>query len=265
MTARLTFFAIVAFWLTMNGLLWRAEFGAHGSDTPVPVALVWKKILTAPDASSLSVYQNTERMGYCEFSTGVGQEMAAVDDAQVPTEGLAKRAGYQVHLAGNVALGEFTNRLKFDGYVKFSNQHQWSEVNLKITSHQTVVAIHSIATNQILHLKITSEDTVVERNLTFADLRNPNTLLRAFVGNLADPLLGALELPNLAAVSTVPNLAWSARRMRVKIGSESVPIYRLETSVLGRNLTVDVSTLGEVLRVQLPGDISARIDGWSHP
>jgi ABC-type sulfate/molybdate transport systems ATPase subunit len=35
MPARLTFFAIVVFWLTMNGLLWRAEFGSHGGETPV--------------------------------------------------------------------------------------------------------------------------------------------------------------------------------------------------------------------------------------
>ncbi len=87
MPARLTFLAIAAFWLTMNVLLWRAEFGAHGGDTPVPVELVWRKILTAPDASSLSVYQNGDRMGYCEFSTSVGQQMAAVDADKPPPEG----------------------------------------------------------------------------------------------------------------------------------------------------------------------------------
>ena len=72
MCARLTFLGITAFWVTMNVLLWRVEFGARGGDTPVPAHLVWHKILTAPDASSLSVYQKGERMGYCEFSTGRG-------------------------------------------------------------------------------------------------------------------------------------------------------------------------------------------------
>ena len=49
MTARLTFLGIVAFWLTMNVLLWRAEFGAHGGDTPVPVQLVYPESrLVAP-------------------------------------------------------------------------------------------------------------------------------------------------------------------------------------------------------------------------
>src|SRR5450756_2544250 len=125
MTARLTFCGIAAFWVTMNILLWRTEYGVRGGDTPVPFELVWRKILTAPDASSLSVYQNRDRMGYAEFSTSVGQSMAALDEDKLPPEGLIKRAGYQVHLAGNVALGDFTNRLKFDGRVMFTSARQW--------------------------------------------------------------------------------------------------------------------------------------------
>ena len=56
MSARLTFFAIAAFWLTMNVLLWQAEYGSHGGEMDVPPQIVWRKILTAPDASSLTVY-----------------------------------------------------------------------------------------------------------------------------------------------------------------------------------------------------------------
>ena len=262
MTARLTFLAIAAFWLTMNGLLWRSEFGAHGGDTPVPVALVWHKILTAPDASSLSVYQNGERMGYCEFSTGVGREMADVSDDQLPPEDLVKRAGYQIHLAGNVALGDFTNRLKFDGQVQFSARHEWRELDLKIISRPLVVQIHSLATNQSVHLKITGDGVMLERDLPFADLQNPGTLLRDFAGDFAGTLPGGLELPDFPAAAPALKLAWTARRTRVKIGAENVPIYRLETSVLGHPITVDASTLGEVLRVELPGNLSARIDEW---
>ncbi|HEV2693745.1 MAG TPA: hypothetical protein VG347_12710, partial [Verrucomicrobiae bacterium] len=88
MTARLTFAGIAVFWVTMNILLWRMEYGTRGGDTPVPFELVWRKILTAPDASSLSVYQRSERMGYAEFSTSVGQSMAALDEDKPPPEGL---------------------------------------------------------------------------------------------------------------------------------------------------------------------------------
>jgi hypothetical protein len=266
MTARLTFLAIVAFWLTMNAALWRTEFGARGGDTPVPLQLVWRKILTAPYASSLSVYQNGDRMGYCEFSTGVGQQMATFDEDKPPPEGFGTRAGYQIHLAGNVALGDFTNRLKFDGRVQFSTAHQWQELNLKITSRLAVVEIHSLATNQFAHVKFSNDrTTVLERDFTFADLQNPGAIIRVLTGNLADGWFGGFELPELVPAATAEKISWDARRTRVKIGTEAVPVYRLETSVLGHSVTVDVSTLGEILRVELPGAITARIDEWSKP
>ena len=265
MPARLTFFAIAAFWLTMNVLLWRAEYGSHSGETPVPLELVWRKILTAPDASSLSVYQNGDRTGYCEMSTSVGQEMAAVDADRPPPESLARRAGYQIHLAGNIALGDFTNRFKFDGRLNFSPAREWREIELKISSHQTVVEIHSLATKNLVHLKISSAGEVVEKNLTFAELQNPNTLLRALAGNFADTLFSMMDLPDVASASTAQKLEWRASRTRVKIGTEAVPVYRIETDFLGHPVLMDVSTLGEILRVELPGNISARIDEWTKP
>lgn len=265
MPARLTFLGIVAFWVTMNVLLWRTEFGARGGDTPVPVPLVWRKILTAPDASSLSVYQVGDRMGYCEFSTGVGQQMATFDEDKPPPEGFSTRGGYQLHVAGNVALGDFTNRLKFDGRVQFTPAHQWREVTLKITSRLAIIEIHSLATNQAAHVKFSNDGTpVLERDFTFADAQNPGTLLRALTGNITDGWFGGLDLPELVPAAG-QNIQWEARRTRVRIGTESVPVYRLETSVLGHPVVVDVSTLGEILHVELPGGISARIDEWGKP
>ena len=45
---------------------------------------------------------------------------------------------------------------------------------------------------------------------------------------------------------------------------EAVPVYRIETSLLDHAVRVDISTLGEILRVELPGDISAHIDEWNN-
>ena len=85
MIPRITFLLIAAFWVAMNVLLWRAEYGSHGAGVRVPVDLVWRKILTAPDISSLTVFQEGQRTGFCEFSTSVEQEMAALDeDKPVP-------------------------------------------------------------------------------------------------------------------------------------------------------------------------------------
>lgn len=265
MTPRLTFLAIAAFWVTMNGLLWREEFGPHADATPVPFDLVWKKILTAPDASSLTIYQGRTRMGYCEFSTSVGQQLAELDDDQLPPAGLATRAGYQVHLTGNFALGAFTNQIKFTGQLRFDHQRQWRELHLKIMTRPTTMEIHSLAAKQLLHLKITADGAVVERDLTFAELQNPNTLLRTFLGDAGDTFPGGMELPPLAPAAAAQKIVWHASRTCVRLGTESVPVYRLATGALGYTVTADVSTLGEILRVELPGNLSARIDGWNQP
>jgi hypothetical protein len=266
MSARLVFLGIVAFWLTMNVLLWRVEYGIRGGDTPVPMQLVWRKILTAPDASSLSVYQQGERMGYCEFSTGVGQQMATFDEGKPPPEGFSTRPGYQLHVAGNVSLGDFTNRLKFDARMRFDRFRQWEEVNLRITSRIAVFDIHSLATNQTAHIKLSNDGTpLLERDVAFTDLQDPGAILRVLTGTSFGDFLNGFDASEVLPGAAAQKIEWDARRTRVKIGTEAVPVYRLETSVLGHPVTVDVSTLGEILCVQLPGDISARIDEWGKP
>ena len=264
MTARLTFLAIAAFWITMNVLLWRAECGSTGSDMPVPAELVWRKILTAPEGSSLSVYQNGDRMGYCEFFTSIGQQLAALDENKLPAEGFAASAGNQIHLVGNVALGDFTNRIKFDGRMQFSAGRQWRELSLKIASRLAVVEIHSLATNRVVHVKISNSGaTLFEHDLAFAELENPSAIVRMFAGGFADAWPGMVDWP--APGAAAQQIRWAARLIRVKIGSEAVPVFRVETRVLDWPVVMDVSTLGEILRVELPGGLVAQIDEWKRP
>lgn len=265
MSARITFLAIAVFWVTMNVLLWRAEFGSHADETPVPVQLVWRKILTAPDASSLSVYQSGERSGYCEVSTGVGQEMAALDTDKLPPEGLAKRAGYEIKLAGNLAFGDFTNRIKFSGNVQFRNAREWRHVYLKISTRTAIVEVESQATNQVVHFRLTTASDQMERVFTFAELQNPTTVVRGFLGHFADALVGVLDLPDFSNFNPQQGMEWTACRTRVKMGAEDVTVYRLESSLLGHPIIVDVSTLGEILQVRLPDDVVAQVDEWVKP
>ena len=265
MNSRVTFFFVAAFWITMNGLLWHVEYGARGSGVAVPVDLVWRKILTAPDASSMNIYQDGERSGFCEFSTSVEMEMAKLDENSPPPEGLVARAGYSIHLNGNTSLGDFTNRVRFDARLQFSAKREWRELNLKISSRAATVEIHSLATNQSVHLKISSDGGTFEHDLAFDDLRDPSALLRAFTGNFGGGFFGALELPVLPPASTgiAQNIRWEAHRARLKLGREPVSAYRLETQVLGRPVVIYASTLGEILRVELPGGITATLDEWS--
>lgn len=267
MISRILFIFIVVFWVAMNLLLWRTEYGSHGGGTVVPVALVWRKILTAPDASSLTIFQSGQRTGFCEFSTSVEQEMAQLDEDKPPPEGLVARAGYQIRINGNMSLGDFTNRLRFDGRLQFFSSRQWRELNLKASTHEFTATIHSVATNQTVALEIKTDGATILHVFTFADLQNPNTLIRALAGNSGDDFFGGFAWPALpqGAPALAANLQWEARRDRLMIGHEAVPVYCLKTHLLEYHVAIYVSTLGEILRVELPGGVIATLDEWSKP
>ena len=267
MITRLALIAFAVFWITMNYLLWRMEYGSQPSDSEVPVGLVWRKILTAPDASSLSIYQDGERSGFCEFSTSVETEMARFDADKPPTESFTARAGYQIRINGNTSLGDFTNRLRFDGRLSFDSHRQWREFSLKLSTHVATVDIHSAATNQMVELKINNEGLVYRRKIPLADLHNPNVLLREFAGDFGGGLLSALDLPLLpqGTAELAKPVEWQAHRDRLKAGTEPVAVYRLETHVLEYSVVIYASTLGEILRVELPDGLVATLDEWTKP
>jgi hypothetical protein len=262
MIPRVTFLSIAAFWVAMNLLLWRSEYGSRGSGIPVPVDLVWRKILTAPDTSSLTVCQDGQKTGFCEFSTSVEQAMAVLDEDKPPPEGIVARAGYQIRFDGNVSVGEYANRFTFDGRIQFSSSRAWRELNLKLSAHGVVVEIRSAATNQTVHLKITGDGAVTERDFSFADLQNPNTLLHTFAGDFGGGLLSDLDLPAVPQTSAAlaGSLRWEAHHDRLMVGREPVSAYRLETRVLDHPIVIYASTLGEILRVELPGGVTAVLD-----
>ena len=266
MIPRIAFVLIAAFWIAMNILLWRAEYVHGGTGIRVPMALVWQKILTAPDISSLTVFQDGDRIGFCEFSTSVEQEMATLDEGKPVPEGVNTHAVHQIRFNGNVGLGDFTNRLTFNGTVEFTRQRAWRELNLKVTSHYATIEIHSVAAEGTFHLIITSDDISTERVFSFHDLENPNGLLHAFAGSPGSSWFEGLDLPVMSVTPgrLAQNIHWEAHLDRLIIGRESVPAYRLEAHVLGRPVVIYVSTLGEILHVDLPGGLTAAFDQFGN-
>ena len=260
MISRILFLLIAAFWTAMNVLLWRAEYGGRGSGISVPVDLVWRKILTAPDASSLTVYQNGEKTGFCEFATSIEQAMAGLDEDRPPPEGIIKQAGYQIRFDGNVSVGDFTNRLTFNGRIQFSSSRVWRELNLKLTSHADAVEIYSVATNQTIHLKVTSDGTAI-------DTRSPSPICK-IPTRCCGRLPGMVRPPagRTGFVSRFANLPLPDRRS--SMGGAPRPFagwprpvsaYRLETRILDRPCHL-CQHLGEILRVELPGGTTALLD-----
>lgn len=267
MATRLLLFFLFGVCVTMNVLVWRAEYGAHENDFPVPEKLVWRKIMTAPEASSLNVFQDGKRTGFCEFSTSIGQEMAQMDETKPPPEGFINHAGYEIHINGNASLGDFTNRLKFDGHLEFAPNRAWRSLSLRVLMRGLIIEIQSQATNQTVQVSILHDNETSRHTLAFAELQDPNRLLRELAGDWAGglgSLLVGMDLPMLPAASggLAEGIHWQATRSRVSFGTEYVPVYRLETKVLDRPVVIIASILGEILRVELPGNVEASLDEW---
>ena len=256
---RLYFPLIVLFWVVMNVLLWRAEFGGgNEAASSVSSEVVWQKILTAPDDSTLEISLNGKRVGYCRWVANVGEELATgkiASEDYVP-EGMIRQLGhYTIDLEGNVLLGEPASRMRFNLHLQFATNHVWRRMVLRVTSRPTAWEIRTVAEEETLSLKYEDPSSQWSRTFTYAELRHPRQLLEEFGGPLPLALLGpAAGLERQYSLSL--GLQWSARNDWLNIGHAQVRVYRLQARLLDRyQIVVLVSRVGEILRVELPNGL----------
>ena len=117
MPTRVTFAAICLFFVTMNVLLWRAEFAGQDRGSALPVGVVWEKILSAPDDSMLEVMHKGQKLGSFRWSATAG-ETTATGKAQkleeLPDGQIRKISGYTIEIAdGMLFIDDKARRLRF--------------------------------------------------------------------------------------------------------------------------------------------------------
>jgi hypothetical protein len=262
MLMRAALIALAVFWLAMNVLLWRSEFGPRNPvGSVVPVEAVWEKVLTAPDDSALEIVHHGKKIGFCHWAANLGQEQATGKTAteDVLPEGLVERlTSYRIDFEGTVEVSDLPHRLRFDLNAKFTTNHLWQELHLRVSLRPKVWELHTVAAEQVLRLKGEDGEGQFERVFRFADLQNPQALLQEFADPMSLALLSAAGLP--ASSGNVPapalGLTWEARNDWLKIGHAPVRVYRLRARLLDRfQVAVFVSRVGEILRVELPDDL----------
>jgi len=252
-----TFFLITAFWVVMNVLLWRSEFGgARHIGNSVPSEVVWQKILTAPDDSALEVLMHGKKVGFCRWVANVGEEVSAGKVATDELEGMVKRlTGYTLSLEGNFLLPEDGGRFRFEFMGKFGTNQTWQDLSLKTILRPTILELHARARDQTVELKESDGNSQWQHTLKISDLQNPQKVL----GDLGIPgvagLLGPLGL-SVAKSNYSLGLNWTAEHDFLKVGHSQVRVYRLHATLLDRYQVVAwISLVGEVLRVELPNEI----------
>ncbi len=270
MFSRITLVLITAFWLSMNFLLWRSEFGSTNHvGAKVPVAVVWQKILTAPDPSRLQISHHGKEIGYCDWSTVIGQELspAKILSDGIPLDAPAQKMnGYRIDFDGNVSLPVAPNRLRFKVNASFNASHEWQEFNALFNMRPDIWTLHSKAAEQSLHLRVEGGDEASEHVYKFSDLENPRFLIQEFQLPVPPQFFDALGGPSSggSAVTVSPGIVWEARKDWVTIGHTAVHAYRLQARIFDRfMIIIMVSEVGEILRVELPDEWNIVNDQFS--
>jgi hypothetical protein len=260
MLNRVLLLAFTLFWAVMLGLLLRAEFGAQSrGGVPVPVEVVWEKLLKAPDVSHLEIRQHGKRIGSCKWSADVGEvltieQLEAFD--RTPAGQVRQISGYALDFSGSVTLGEERTLYRFDFDLQCATNNQWETLQLRLTHRPRVVEIRSAASEQTVTLRIEDDGSEWERAFRLDQLRDPRRLVRAFGGPWLAEWYAALVPDELEGGGLSVGLEWQAATDWLRVGGSRISAYRLEARLLDRyGIRVLVSRAGEILRVELPEDI----------
>jgi hypothetical protein len=259
------FAAITAFWLVMNVMLWRSQSSAHNPlGGAVPVKLVWDKILTAPDNSSLDIYDHDKKTGFCQWTVNGGSATEALNrtlaDDYAPDGLTPEPSGYGLTVDGNVGIF-VTNRVRYEMQLRLSTNETWQDFRLDARLRDDSWELHAMAASQKVVIKVNTADGSWQNTLKFSDFDHPETLLAA----LGYPdVVGPMGLPLPSVSQAAANVRWQAHEDWMQFGHSRVQVYRLETSILGQPLRLFISRAGEILWVDGPVQITLRSEAFGH-
>jgi hypothetical protein len=261
MLPRLAFLVIAAFWVTMNVLLWRAEFRSGSRlGAAVPAEVVWQKVLTSPDNSSLDVYHRGKKVGFCRWACNVGEGISAGKTASedtLPEDMVRRLSHYTIDFEGSTAVPGQSNRLGFSLHLRLATNNAWQAVNFRVNLRPYVFSIRSEAAAETVRLQFDDGADVWRQTFRFAEMRDPAKLAQQFGGPLAAGLLRSVALPGLHSRTNLSlGVNWEARQGSMQFGSAKIRAYQLRAGLFDRyEVIVLVSPVGEILRAEFP-------DGW---
>ena len=247
--------AIAAFWLTMNVLLWRAEFGS-GRQTiaDVPLDTVMERVLTAADPSTLRFRHHREELGILRWMPSVIE--AAPSTNELTPEGMIQTVGgYHIDVDLNLSGESPDRRWRLLGQIDLSTNRTWREFHLRLIQRPVAWEITAKEGDDQVTVRFEDGRTAhFEQRFPARDLRQ----LPALFGSYLHLLPGGLSPESLPLDNPHPGgLAWQARNDLMTIGRHRVRVFRVSAQLLQRyEITAFFSRAGELLRVNLPDHYS---------
>jgi hypothetical protein len=250
----------------MNYLLWRSQAGGHSAfGSALPAQAVWDKILAAPDNSDLNIYDHEVKTGFGHWSAGMADSpllSSRILAAEYrPGGGEQQPASYALNFEGSL-LYKGSNHVRFQIAFALDTNKVWQDFRFRATMRSRSWDVHAMAPGQKINLKVIEGDSTLDKTWTFAELRDPQALFGEVGGAFALGVLGMDQsLPGVAR----QGIEWEAHEDRLKLGVNSMRAYRLDAFILGQRVEIFVSRAGEILRVDLPRNISLRNQALSAP
>jgi len=250
---------VTAFFITMNVLLWQSEFRGQPFGARVSAESVWEKVLTAPDNSFLTIRHHGKKVGTCHWAPSIAQERPGVASEDSPEGMIEAPTSYSIEVNGNIIVEE-TSRVRFSIDLRLSTNQAWQELDIRVGLRPSVWELHSVAAEQSLRLHIEDGQERTDKVFSFADLRNPDRILKEIGGPLLPAALAPLGLFPSTSGGAQPKLSlglqWQGRFDRLRVGGELMRVYRIQARLLDRFQAIFyVSPVGEILKIELPDQL----------
>ncbi|HXG49190.1 MAG TPA: hypothetical protein VNO52_16320, partial [Methylomirabilota bacterium] len=260
---------------------WRSEIFGHRTLT-VPPRVIWKRLLEHEQKTTFEIRRGNVNLGHCRWTTTIDTRPLEVPagSAGAEVEGMAaERMGYTVELEGTFNL-EAGHKLRFDATLKLRSEREWERLVLKLslrpqgregragtnpgdlTPRPQSWEVHAEADSGQIRLLTDGEAGRQERIIRREDLQDPSRLLRQLAGPWGPWLPGLLA--TMGFDLSMPSLSQAAGSLQWEAWTDSFPLRNAQLSVYrieGRFLDYAQAVLfvrrdgGEILRVELPGDL----------
>ncbi len=270
MRSRIFFLAVLTFWLAMNGLLWRSQYGAHSRlGSAVPAEVVWEKILSAPDTSSMDIFDHDRKVGICHWIANVGNSPLSSNkilaDDYAPDDMEEQVTGYTLNFEGNATFSS-TNRIRFEATLELASNRDWRNFHVRVSMRPRGWDVRATAATEKLVLKVEEGKGSWQRTFNFSDLRDPDLMWSDMGGTALLSLLAGAGLTSSkeSLSSLAGSVEWQAHEDWIQIGHNKARAYRLETEVLGRHIYLFTSRVGEILWVEFPDKLTLRNEAFEH-
>lgn len=271
------FILTALFWVGMNLLLWRSEYGGGAKGNPLPLETVISKILETPDPSELDIYYKNQPVGHCRWfvhQLGAGQsgsnEVAETSSGEVDLEAAELSAmiqdirNYAMNLDGYLQWPREIRRVRFMAQLLLRGDRSWESFEIKVGLKDQWLKVVSNQKSSNLKISYEDGDFVWSDTYTLKDLEHPSLLLKqdwiqkAGLGLIAAPVLAALEtlgdqMSQIGRVEKKPLSGWSAFSDWITVTHSRIRVYRVDAA-FSNQLPVNllVNRAGEILTLTLP-------------